>query len=286
LFFKNKIKLRAAHLRSLYYFSRNAVFTMKVITAALLALPVAGAFAPPARSAVNTGLFAVLTGPQGKAATSKEEDIALTLKIIMDHDPRSSTVSKAQFVHQMEESVKAPVEEIDISIPYDAPAMLAYEASDKSMAFDDFKAKYLADAVALVKSKQPIDISIPYDAAAKLAYEASDKSMAFDDFKVKYLADAVELVKSKQPVDISVPYDATAKLAYEASDKSMAFDAFKAKYLADAVAIVKSKQPIDVSIPYDAAAKLAYEASDKSMAFDTFKAKYLADAVALVKSKQ
>jgi hypothetical protein len=43
---------------------------------------------------------------------------------------------------------------VDVSIPYDAAAKLAYEASDKSMAYPDFKAKYEADAVADVKAKQ------------------------------------------------------------------------------------------------------------------------------------
>eukprot|EP00957_Ditylum_brightwellii_P117984 8998670-Ditylum_brightwellii.AAC.1 len=31
---------------------------------------------------------------------------------------------------------------VDLSIPYDAAAKLAYEASDKSMAYDAFKAKH------------------------------------------------------------------------------------------------------------------------------------------------
>jgi len=66
------------------------------------------------------------------------------------------------------------------------------------MSFADFETKYLADAVALVKSKQPVDVSVPYNAAAKLAYEASDKSMSFADFEPKYLADAVAEVKAKQ----------------------------------------------------------------------------------------
>jgi hypothetical protein len=43
---------------------------------------------------------------------------------------------------------------MDVSIPYDAAARLAYDKSDKSMAYDDFKTKYEADAVAEVKSKQ------------------------------------------------------------------------------------------------------------------------------------
>jgi len=254
---------------------------------ALAALSSVSAFAPNVFSSkVRSGLSAVVTGPEGKAATSKEEDIALTLAIIMSHDARSVTVTAEQFVHQMGEDQSVELDEVDVSIPYDATAQLAYGASDKSMAYDDFKAQYLADAVALVKSKQPVDVSIPYDATAKNAYEASDKSMAYDEFKAQYLADAVALVKSKQPVDVSIPYDATAQLAYAASDRSMAYADFKAQYLADAVALVKSKQPVDVSIPYDATAKNAYEASDKSMAYADFKTKFLADAVASVIAKK
>ena len=43
---------------------------------------------------------------------------------------------------------------VDISIPYDAAAKLAYEAGDKSMSFADFKPTYVADAIALVVSKK------------------------------------------------------------------------------------------------------------------------------------
>jgi hypothetical protein len=182
--------------------------------------------------------------------------------VVMEEEAITETATEEEVAldEEEEEVVVAAVEDdveeddVDISIPYDAAAKLAYEASDKSMAYDDFKIKYEAEAVELVKSKQPsndkeeeevvvaaveddveedvVDISIPYDAAAKLAYEASDKSMAYDDFKIKYEAEAVELVKSKQPsnekeeeeeivvaaveedvVDISIPYDAAAKLA-------------------------------------------------------------------------
>ena len=120
------------------------------------------------------------TGPQGKAASSYEEDLQWTLQIIMDHTERSTTVSKDQFIEQVKETKKleeSPPESIDVSIPYDAAAKLAYEATDKSVPYDAYKQAYEADAVEYVKSKQPIDVSIPYDAAAKLAYETSDKSM-------------------------------------------------------------------------------------------------------------
>jgi len=191
---------------------------------------------------------AVVTGPKGKAAASKEEDIALTLQIIMDHEARSTTASKDQFISQMEESkeeTQTETVEIDISIPYDAAAKLAYEASDKSVEYEAFKTIYEAHAVADVISKQPVDVSIPYDAAAKLAYEASDKSMEYAAFKTQFEANAVADVMSKQPIDVSIPYDAAAKLAFEASDKSMDYVSFKTKFEADAVADVVAKQKSD-----------------------------------------
>jgi hypothetical protein len=46
------------------------------------------------------------------------------------------------------------IDSSDLSIPYDAAARLAYFKSDKSMAYDVFKTKYEADAVADVKAKQ------------------------------------------------------------------------------------------------------------------------------------
>jgi hypothetical protein len=52
---------------------------------------------------------------------------------------------------------KTPAKEaevVDVSIPYDAAAKLAYEASDKKMTYAKFKAKYEADAIDLVKSKR------------------------------------------------------------------------------------------------------------------------------------
>jgi hypothetical protein len=42
----------------------------------------------------------------------------------------------------------------DISIPYDAAARLAYDESDKSMEYSEFKEKYQADTVAFIKAKQ------------------------------------------------------------------------------------------------------------------------------------
>jgi hypothetical protein len=86
----------------------------------------------------------VITDLGGKAAATAEEDLMLTLKIIMDHDSRSTTVSIEQFIVRMVQAQEAPEPEpIDISIPYDAAAKLAYQASDNSMCwpYEDFKTK-------------------------------------------------------------------------------------------------------------------------------------------------
>ena len=86
---------------------------------------------------------------------SHDEDLMLTLQVIMDHANRSSTASKEQLIHHHEESKKEMViEAIDVSIPYMATAKLAFEHSDKSMSYDEFEIKYLADSVLDVISKR------------------------------------------------------------------------------------------------------------------------------------
>lgn len=47
---------------------------------------------------------------------------------------------------------------VDVSIPYDAAAMLAYEEAGNPGDFESFKKKYLADTVAMVKSKQKVKV--------------------------------------------------------------------------------------------------------------------------------
>lgn len=248
---------------------------MKIAISGLLALPVAGAFAPSnvafqrhsssPLSASAVAAATIVTGPKGKPATSFEEDLMLTLQVIKDHDARSTTVSKEQFIAQMQEVKNIPEPEVpvDVSIPYDAAARLAYDGSDKSLPYDEFKTKYEADTVAMVKAKQPkkekaaapaaaatvegsdagaVDLSIPYDAAARLAYEASDKSVPYEAFKPVYEAEAVAQVISKKPVDLSVPYDAAAVLAFTNSNRSIPYSEFKAQYEADAVAQVVAKK--------------------------------------------
>jgi hypothetical protein len=80
---------------------------MKFAVAALLASPAVAAFQAPRPAFASTSqLFATET----KAASSFEEDLALTLQIILDHDKRSTTVSKDQFMHQMQEVAAEEIE--------------------------------------------------------------------------------------------------------------------------------------------------------------------------------
>jgi uncharacterized protein (DUF2252 family) len=214
-------------------------------------------------------------------AKNFEEDLQLTLAIIMDHMDRSTTVSKEQFLQQMDEVKKIesiPPPKIDISVPYDAAAQLAYQAAGSVGSFDQFKKDFETKAVADVIAKKQqrdeitatkvvpaasvvvaVDVSVPYDAAARLAYEAStDKTISFDKFKIEYETKAVtDVIKKREQreggsvkaaaaptaVDVSVPYDAAARLAYEASsDKSISFDVFKVQYAEKAVAEVIAKR--------------------------------------------
>ena len=246
------------------------------------------------------------------AATSFEEDLALTLKVILDHENRSTTASKEQFLSQMKEAEMveesgAAAEPIDVSIPYNAAAVLAYEAAGKpGDDFASFEAKYIEETVAMVAAKkaerdgatvpepkekaaakpavaQPVDLSIPYDAAAKLAYEASDKKLSYDEFKSQYEANAVAEVVAKRN-DIAVVYDSAAINAYMASNRKMPFALFKEQYFADARSAVMAKQSLSVN--YDSAALLEYGKSDRSMSWEDFKAKYEADAIAQVIAKK
>ena len=120
---------------------------------------------------------------------------------------KSSSDSPAFFA-----SVVEVIEEaVDVSVPYDAAARLAYEASNKTMSFERFNSIYLDRAVELVKSKQPgyvpskpyepVDVSVPYDAAVelayKIAYEKSETRLLFDAYRKIYIEEVVNMVTRK-----------------------------------------------------------------------------------------
>ena len=71
---------------------------------------------------------------------------------------------------------------VDISIPYDAAARLAYDASDKSISFEEFKPKYEAEAVAMVTAKKNAGAApakAPAAAPVKAAAKAAPKGTFF-----------------------------------------------------------------------------------------------------------
>ena len=151
----------------------------------------------------------VVAEEEKEDSPSKEEEIQKVEEKVQEDKAVSSTVVDATEavavavavpVAVEETAVEAEIETIDVSIPYMATAQIAYEQSDKSMPYDKFESKFLANAIQEVIAKQPVDISIPYDSAAQLAYDQSDKSVSFADFKPKYIAKAIEEVIAKQPV--------------------------------------------------------------------------------------
>ena len=104
-----------------FFFNHNGKFPteitiyimeLKQMLHILLLIPLVSGFGSFHPAKKSTGaLQAILTGPGGKAAASREEDIALTLQIIMSHDDRSTTVTKDQYVQQMSEPSESPTEE-------------------------------------------------------------------------------------------------------------------------------------------------------------------------------
>jgi UDP:flavonoid glycosyltransferase YjiC (YdhE family) len=103
---------------------------------------------------------------------------------------------------------------MDLSIPYDAAARLAYEKAGSKGNYEDFKANYEKEAVAQVIAKKKardspgsatpspapstMDLSIPYDAAARLAYEKAGSKGNYEEFKAKYEKEAVAQVIAKK----------------------------------------------------------------------------------------
>jgi len=71
------------------------------------------------------------------------------------------TVILTSKIRELDESGSAPAASassasdlVDVSIPYDAAARLAYEKAGSKGNYEEFKAKYEAEAVAEVKAKQ------------------------------------------------------------------------------------------------------------------------------------
>ncbi len=87
---------------------------------------------------VIAAIAAVVILGVGKGETSIEEN---ALSVV---EQTSSTVK----------TVPSGNSSYDVSVPYDAAAMLAYDEAGKPGDFNSFKTKYLADTVAMIKAKQ------------------------------------------------------------------------------------------------------------------------------------
>jgi len=119
---------------------------IKSIVLSLLALQ-ATAFAPAVQPKSSTSLAGDVSGISEAVRVATLAGTAATVFLFKDAD--DGTVSAAPAA-----AAAAPVWDGDISIPYDAPARLAYEQSDKSMEYADFKVKYEEETVAMIKAKQ------------------------------------------------------------------------------------------------------------------------------------
>lgn len=152
--------------------------------------------------------------------------------------------------------IPAEPEIIDVSIPYDAAALLAYDEYTKSSSaevnFKEFKNFYYEQMVAEVKAtvqKRKVDemksvlagmesdVAVIQDKIAALFGSSDDSNDTENTLQLHAsIADADD-------VDLSIDYNGAAKLAYASSDKSMDFESFLDVYKADTVKMVAAKNP-------------------------------------------
>jgi len=139
-------------------------------------------------------------------------------------------------------NVEIPPEIIDVSIPYDATALLAYNTYSKNSSaevdFSEFRNLYYQQMVAEVKA------SVQERKFQELKNEATSIKCRVDELfgSNNEKAEIVTDVESNN-MDISIDYNAAAKLAYASSNKSMDFESFVKVYVADTVAMVAAKNP-------------------------------------------
>jgi hypothetical protein len=165
------------------------------------------------------------------------------------------TASAAEVVKAVAEP-----EPIDVSIPYDAAASLAFDAyaksSSKKVDFKQFQSLYYEQMVAEVKAKvQERKINEMKMVLADMENEAcgiqqqidamfnAPESVAESPVSATATAASVTPVASAKGVDLSIDYNSAAKLAYSSSGKSLDFESFLKVYEAETVAMVAAKNP-------------------------------------------
>jgi hypothetical protein len=255
----------------------------------------------------------ITTGPDGKAALNYDDDLRLTLQIIMDHQRRSATVSTEQLVQQVTAAASIvendPTTAVDVSIPYDAAAKLAYDQESSSVRVstpfekykDQYEAKAVADVIAkkekssktttattkvstvtaVTASDEEYDISIPYDAAAKLAYHALSaderRTTDYSTFQQQYTEKAVADVIAKKGSKTTT----TTTASPVTSDATT--------ITTTTTTTTTSSDSANVTVPYDAAAQLAYmklQSIKHSLTYEQFRSQYERNAVSNVIGKK
>jgi len=166
---------------------------------------------------------------------------------------------KADSTGKVVKAVAEP-EPIDVSVPYDAAASLAFDAyaksSSKKVDFKQFQNLYYEQMVAEVKAKvQERKMNDMKMLLAEMENEASGiqqqidalfsapESVAESPVSATATAASVTPVAAAKGVDVSIDYNSAAKLAYASSDKSLDFESFRKVYEAETVAMVAAKNP-------------------------------------------
>jgi len=153
---------------------------------------------------------------------------------------RSTTATKTPAAVEVAEP-----ELIDVSIPYDAAALLAYhayaESSSSKVDFKQFKSLYLEQMVAEVKAT--VQERKVNEMKAVLNHLENDALSIKGKIDALFSEADIISASSANDIDISIDYDSAAKLAYALSDKSLDFESFREVYESETVAMVAAKNP-------------------------------------------
>ena len=141
---------------------------------------------------MQLNLYADCTEEQYAALTSVNGGAAAVEEVVEEAKVEAPAPAPAPVVEEVKavvvEEKKVDDDSADVSIPYDATAKLAYEASNKSMSFAAFKTKYLANAVKeVVAKKNAAEVKAKATEAAKV--KAAAKKSA-DEAAAKKAAEA------------------------------------------------------------------------------------------------
>ena len=140
---------------------------------------------------------------------------------------------------------------VDLSVPYNAAAQLAYEASDQSIPFEDFEPQYLAEAIALVKSKNQASKKLLEQAKQKIEQEKREqeeaKRKAQETEKARLAAEqeAKRIAAEAEKARVAAEQEAKRKAAEEEKARIAAELEAKQKAAEEEKARLAAKQEAD-----------------------------------------